>query len=39
MAVTAIELLLERINKERIIAKKVLIPSELVIRKSCKKSK
>jgi LacI family transcriptional regulator len=36
MAVTAIELLLERINKERVIAKKVLIPSELVIRKSCK---
>lgn len=36
MASTAIELLQERINKERVIAKKVLVPSELVIRKSCK---
>lgn len=39
MAVTAIELLEERIYKERVIAKKVLVPSELVIRKSCKKRK
>jgi LacI family transcriptional regulator len=39
MAVTAIELLQERIYKERIISKKVLVPSELVIRKSCKKNK
>lgn len=37
MATTAIELLLERITKERVIAKKVLIPSKLVIRKSCRK--
>ena len=39
MAETAVELLKERINKGRVIAKKVLIPSELVIRKSCKKTK
>ncbi len=38
MAVTAIELLQERINKDRVIPKKVLIPSELVVRKSCKKT-
>ncbi|HBL37344.1 MAG TPA: LacI family transcriptional regulator [Firmicutes bacterium] len=37
MALTAIDLLKERIYKERTIPKKVLIPSELVIRKSCKK--
>jgi LacI family transcriptional regulator len=37
MAVTAIELLKERIDKGRTIAKKVLVPSELVIRKSCRK--
>lgn len=37
MAVTAIELLEERIYKNRIISKKVLVPSELVIRKSCLK--
>lgn len=39
MAETAIDLLKERIYKERVIPKKVLIPSELVIRKSCKKRK
>ncbi|MFZ5352339.1 MAG: LacI family DNA-binding transcriptional regulator [Bacillota bacterium] len=39
MAVTAIELLQERIYKERTVAKKVLIPSELVIRKSCRRRK
>ncbi|HAZ37464.1 MAG TPA: LacI family transcriptional regulator [Clostridiaceae bacterium] len=39
MAATAIELLQERIYKGRVIPKKVLIPSELVIRKSCKKRK
>lgn len=37
MALTAIDLLKERIYKGRVIPKKVLIPSELVIRKSCKK--
>jgi LacI family transcriptional regulator len=37
MAVTAIELFKERIEKGRMIAKKVLIPSELVVRKSCRK--
>jgi LacI family transcriptional regulator len=37
MAETAIELLQERIYKERTLPKKVLVPSELVIRKSCKK--
>ncbi len=37
MAVTAIDLIKERIVKERILPKKVLVPSELVIRKSCKK--
>lgn len=36
MALTAIDLLKERIEKERKIPKKVLVPSELVIRKSCK---
>lgn len=36
MATTAIELLQERIYKERVIAKKVLVPSELIKRKSCK---
>ncbi|MFA9398659.1 MAG: LacI family DNA-binding transcriptional regulator [Clostridiaceae bacterium] len=36
MATTAIELLLERINKNRTISKKVSVPSELVIRKSCR---
>ena len=39
MAVTAIDLLKERIYKERVIPKKVLVPSELVIRKSCKRRK
>lgn len=39
MSSTAIELLQERIYSERIIAKKVLVPSELVIRKSCRKKK
>ncbi len=39
MAATAVELLNERIIKERTIPKKVLIPSELVIRKSCKQRK
>ncbi len=39
MALTAIDLLKERIYKERVIPKKVLIPCELVIRKSCKKRK
>jgi len=37
MAETAIELLQERIYRERTLPKKVLVPSELVIRKSCKK--
>lgn len=37
MAITAIDLLKERINKNRTIAKKVIIPSELIIRKSCEK--
>lgn len=37
MAQTAIELLKERIEKDRKIPKKVLIPSELVVRKSCQK--
>lgn len=37
MALTAIDLLKERIYRERVIPKKVLIPSELVVRKSCKK--
>lgn len=37
MAETAIDLLKERIYKDRVIPKKVLIPSELVVRKSCKK--
>lgn len=37
MAETAIELLQERIYKERALPKKVLVPSELVIRKSCRK--
>jgi LacI family transcriptional regulator len=37
MAVTAIELLKERLDKGRRIAKKVLVPSELVVRKSCRK--
>jgi len=39
MAITAIELLQERIVKERTIAKKVMVPSELVIRQSCSKRK
>lgn len=39
MAVTAIDLLLEKIYKERVIPKKVLIPSELVIRKSCRRKR
>lgn len=37
MAETALDLLQERIEKERAFPKKVLVPSELVIRKSCKK--
>ncbi|TCL56172.1 LacI family transcriptional regulator [Hydrogenispora ethanolica] len=37
MAVSAIDLLKERIEKGRVLPKKVLVPSELVIRKSCKK--
>ncbi len=39
MAAAAIDLLQERIHKERTIGKKVLIASELVVRKSCKKRK
>jgi LacI family transcriptional regulator len=39
IAVTTIELLKERIEKRRTIAKKVMIPSELVVRKSCRKVK
>jgi LacI family transcriptional regulator len=39
MAATTVELLMERINKERIVSKKVLVPCELVIRKSCKRRK
>lgn len=39
MALTAIDLLKERIYQERVIPKKVLVPSELIIRKSCKKIK
>ncbi len=35
MGATAVGLLLERIEEERIIPKKVIIPTELVIRKSC----
>ena len=37
MALTAIDLLRERIEKERRFPKKVLLPSELVVRKSCKR--
>jgi len=37
MAETAIELLQERIYKDRTLPKKVLVPSELVIRNSCRK--
>ncbi|MGE5633163.1 MAG: LacI family DNA-binding transcriptional regulator [Caulobacteraceae bacterium] len=36
MGVTAIGLLLERINENRKIPKKVVLPSELIIRESCK---
>jgi LacI family transcriptional regulator len=36
MGVTAVQLLLERINEGREIPKKVIIPSELIIRESCK---
>lgn len=36
MGITAVELLLERINRNREVPKKVIIPSELIIRKSCK---
>lgn len=36
MGATAVQLLLERINEGREIPKKVIIPSELVIRESCK---
>lgn len=39
MATTTVELLLERIHKQRVIAKKLVIPSELIIRKSCKNLK
>jgi len=39
MALTAIDLLKERIYQDRVIAKKVLVPSELVIRKSCQKKR
>lgn len=35
MGVTAVELLLERINDNREIAKKVIIPTQLIIRESC----
>jgi len=35
MAETAVDLLQERIYKERVLAKKVLVPCQLVIRKSC----
>lgn len=37
MAETAVDLMLERIVKDRVLSKKVLVPSELVVRKSCKK--
>ncbi len=37
MAETAIDLLQERIYKARMLAKKILVPCELVVRKSCKK--
>lgn len=37
MGATAVGLLLERINENREIAKKVVIPTELIIRESCKK--
>ena len=36
MGVTSVQLLLERINEGREIPKKVIIPSELTIRESCK---
>jgi LacI family transcriptional regulator len=36
MGATAVQLLLERINDGREIPKKVIIPSELIIRESCK---
>jgi len=36
MGITAVDLLLERINGNRSIPKKVVIPTELVIRESCK---
>lgn len=39
MAATTVELLLERINKQRVIAKKIIVPCELVVRKSCKRKK
>lgn len=39
MAATTVELLLERICKQRTVSKKILVPSELVIRKSCKRKK
>lgn len=35
MGMTAVELLLERIESLRLVAKKVVVPTELVIRKSC----
>ncbi|WBW97374.1 LacI family DNA-binding transcriptional regulator [Oceanirhabdus sp. W0125-5] len=37
MGRTAVELLVERINENREIAKKVVIPTEVVVRESCKK--
>ncbi|AHD05361.1 substrate-binding domain-containing protein [Paenibacillus larvae] len=36
---TALDLLLERIIKKRTITKKVIIPSELIIRESCSSAK
>ncbi|MCG8502504.1 MAG: LacI family DNA-binding transcriptional regulator [Firmicutes bacterium] len=39
MAKTAIGLLQERISKQRTLPKKVLVPCELVVRKSCKEKK
>ncbi|MDT2284873.1 hypothetical protein P7H17_00330 [Paenibacillus larvae] len=39
MGETALDLLLERIIKKRTITKKVIIPSELIIRESCSSAK
>ena len=36
MGITAVGLLLEKINENRIIPKKVILPTELIIRESCK---